>query len=428
MLSLSMTYRWVILVFGMLAYMTSYFARSNYTGIAKFVSADFGLDKGALGLLGSSFLYAYALAQMPWGVASDRWGSRKAIGVGVFFTAVTLWGFASSTSFNQLVFWRITNGIAAASVYVVMAGALSRWFAPKERGFCQTLFAAVGGTTGEGTANIVLPYVAVYIASGWRQSTEIIAALVAVAAVACVVFLRSAPPGQQATERKPFDWAVAKDMQLWAFILVYSGSIISLRIFPTWLPIYAADIYISRGMTLANAVIAGGALSVFYLLGRLVGPPLIGFVSDRVLRRGISRSALAVGFLLLSAVLFQMMPLGIRSTVVLGGIAFLMGISINMYPLVTTAVSEAFGSQRTSSVMGFLNTFAQLSGATALLISGYLGIALNSSPGNTLEEYRGIWLVGMVGCVGAAALGMLLSSTILLRRRAIQNAARSGSE
>jgi sugar phosphate permease len=67
-----MKYRWVILIFGMLAYMTSYFAQSKYTGIAKFVSADFGLDKGAIGLLGSVFLYTYALSQMRWGVDSDR--------------------------------------------------------------------------------------------------------------------------------------------------------------------------------------------------------------------------------------------------------------------------------------------------------------------------------------------------------------------
>src|SRR5262245_20361616 len=180
----------------MLAYTTSYFARSNYTGIAKFVSADFGLDKGALGLLGSSFLYAYALAQMPWGVASDRWGSRKAVGIGVLLTGVTLWGFASSTTFNQLVFWRVTNGIAAASVYVVMAGALARWFSPKERGFGQSTFAAVGGTAGEGTANIVLPILATSIASGWRQSTEIVAVQIGIVAVACTAFLRSAPPGQ----------------------------------------------------------------------------------------------------------------------------------------------------------------------------------------------------------------------------------------
>jgi len=90
-------------------------------------------------------------------------------------------------------------------------------------------------------------------------------------------------------------------------------------------------------------------------------------------------------------------------------IAYLMGVSINMYPLITTAVSETFGPTKTSSVMGFLNTFTQLAGATALLVSGYLGIALNSTPGNGLEEYRGIWLVGMVGCLLTASTGIVMS-------------------
>jgi hypothetical protein len=67
--------------------------------------------------------------------------------------------------------------------------------------------------------------------------------------------------------------------------------------------------------------------------------------------------------------------------------------------------------------MGFVNMVAQLSGATALLISGYLGIALNSAPGNTLEEYRGIWLVGIIGCVGAALGGMALLKLLSVQQR-----------
>src|SRR5947199_6957133 len=110
--SLPMAYRWIILIFGMLAYTTSYFARSNFQGIAKFVSADFGLDKGAIGLLGSVFLYSYALSQLPWGIASDRWGSRRAVGIGVLLTGATLWGFGSSSSVNQLLFWREDKGVA----------------------------------------------------------------------------------------------------------------------------------------------------------------------------------------------------------------------------------------------------------------------------------------------------------------------------
>src|SRR5436190_8992566 len=131
----SVAYRWVILIFGMLAYTTSYFARSNYTGIAKFVSADLGLDKSMLGAMGSVFFYAYALSQMPWGISSDRWGSRKAVSAGIFATALTLWGFSTSGSAAALNFWRVLNGIAAAGAYVCMSGAISQWFSSKERGF-----------------------------------------------------------------------------------------------------------------------------------------------------------------------------------------------------------------------------------------------------------------------------------------------------
>src|SRR5215831_6725186 len=203
--SLLVAYRWVILIFGMLAYTTSYFARTNYTGIAKYVSAELHLDKAALGLMGSVFLYAYALAQMPWGVGSDRWGSRRVMGVCIFVTAATLFGFATSVSYNQLLFWRSANGVAAAGVYVVMAGTLSRWFSSRELGFSQGVFAAGGATLGEGTANVIVPLLATLV--GWRLSTNLVAGIVAVIGVLCIAFIRSAPLGQATTERKPLDWA-----------------------------------------------------------------------------------------------------------------------------------------------------------------------------------------------------------------------------
>src|SRR5262245_59154060 len=282
-----MRYRWVILIIGMLAYTASYFARTNYTGIAKFVSEDLRLDKASLGVMGSMFFYAYALAQMPWGVLSDRFGSRKAVSAGIFATALTLWGFSTSSSYLELKVWRALTGIAAASIYVALAGALSRWFSPKERAFSQTLFIAVGATAGEAAANVLLPYLA-NIDIGWRSSTSLLAAVIAGIGVACLLFLRSAPAGAKFTERKPLDWRIVLNLQLWWFTVIYFGSIIALRIVPPWLAIYATDIYLSRGMELSSAVFAGGVLSTLYLAGRLVGVPAAGFISDRLIGRGIS--------------------------------------------------------------------------------------------------------------------------------------------
>lgn len=131
-------YRWVILVFGILAYATSHFARQNYTGIQRFMQADFDLDRGALGLLGAAFFYAYALCQMPWGIAADKLGSR----------------------------------LAAAAAYVSVSGGVARWFPPHERGFSQSAFGGVGGALGEGAAYFLLPVLAISFASGWRQATN----------------------------------------------------------------------------------------------------------------------------------------------------------------------------------------------------------------------------------------------------------------
>src|SRR5262245_26887252 len=135
-------YRWVILLFGILAYASTLFARQNYAGVQKFIAADLHLDKGALGLLGSVFFYSYAFFQMPWGVASDRWGSRGITAIGVLFVAATMVGFATSQTTAQLLFWRGAAGIAGAAVYVAMTGGVARWFPKSESGMSQT---ALGG-------------------------------------------------------------------------------------------------------------------------------------------------------------------------------------------------------------------------------------------------------------------------------------------
>jgi hypothetical protein len=78
-------------------------------------------------------------------------------------------------------------------------------------------------------------------------------------------------------------------------------------------------------------------------------------------------------------------------------LAVLLGTSVNLFALIPAAISDTFGQQRTASLSSFANTMAQLSGATALAVSGYVGISLNAQPGNALAEYRGIWLSAVVG-------------------------------
>jgi sugar phosphate permease len=187
-------YRWTILAFSILAYGTSQFSRLNFAGIQRFVADDLSLDRGAIGLLASVFFYSYAVFQMPWGIASDRFGSRSVVALGIALTALTMVGFASGQTEGSLVFWRLASGIAAAAVYVPLTGGIARWFSERERSFSQGTLGGVGGTLGEAAAYFLLPVLAVYFASGWRQGTNIIAGAIGVIAILCVVFLSPRPP------------------------------------------------------------------------------------------------------------------------------------------------------------------------------------------------------------------------------------------
>ncbi len=412
------SYRWIILIFGILAYSTSQFARQNYGGVQKFIAADFNLDRAALGLLGSVFFYAYALFQVPWGVASDRFGNRGVTALGLFLIAFTMAGFATSQSESALLFWRCAAGVASAAVYVAMAGALARWFPPGERGLSQATFAGVGGAAGESTAFFLLPLLAIYFASGWRSATNWLAMVIAAMAVVCLVFLRSAPPAHQATTKKPFPVALLGDMRLWCYAVVYMGFLIGVRNAQAWTAIYVTDVYMmAHGLDLNAAVVAGGVLATvaYSLLGRGIGVPAAGWLSDVLLRRGIPRMTLVFAWLTVIISAFQVLSMQVTTVWLVAVIACVLGTAVNSFPLITVLVNETYGPEKTASVFGFINTLGQIAGATVLAASGYLGIALSTGERNSLSEYHGIWLAGMTSVALTTAIGGVMY--VVLRYR-----------
>ena len=408
-----MRYRWVILFFGILAYGTSQFARQNFNGIQPYIAADLKLNKGDIGQLASIFFWSYAIFQMPWGIASDKFGSRAIVGLGILLTAATMVGFATGQSEGSLLFWRAAAGVVAAAVYVALTGSIARWFPGKDRSFSQATLGGVGGALGEGTAYFLLPVLAGYLASAgtvrWREGMNMIAVAIAIMGILCIIFLKSAPAGHKPTTRKPFDWKLLGDAQLWCYAFIYSGFVIGIRGTQTWMAVYATDVYVSSyGLRLNQAVVSGGLLAfvAYSLVGRTMGCPLAGKISDMFAKRGVSRTAVLIGWLIFAIIALQILSMGVSTIWALGIVFALLGALVNLFSLVPAAISETYGSQRTASISSFANTLAQFSGATALAVSGYVGVSLNSQPGNALGDYRGIWLSGMVGMAIMATLGV----------------------
>ena len=415
-------YRWIVLIFGTLAYATSHFSRQNYTGIQKFMQADFELDRAALGLLGAAFFYAYAVFQMPWGIAADRFGSRTMVTLGMLLTALTMAGFATSQSESALLFWRAAAGIAGAAAYVSVAGGVARWFPAGERGLSQTVFGGMGGALGEGAAYFLLPVLAITFASGWRQATDTVAIAIAIVGVLCLLFLRSAPPGHSSQTRAPFQWHMLGDPRLWCFTALFSGFIIGTRLSQAWISIYLGDVYAAaHGYETNAAVVAGGffATVAFSFVGRGLGLPVAGKLSDALVGRGISRAAVAIGWLVLSIALFQLLSMRVTQLGLLAFVAVLTGISVNCFTLITASVSDTYGTQKTAAITGFINMVAQLAGATALAGSGYVGVFMGSGDSDALAEYQGVWMSGVVMVSVAAAIGTAIYVAIRSKGMAV---------
>jgi MFS family permease len=277
----------------------------------------------------------------------------------------------------------------------------------------QAALGGVGGALGEAAAFFLLPVISIYLVAGWRQGTAMMAAATAVMGVLGLVLLRSEPdePGDMASTSEPFSWSLLRDPRLWCYTFLFSAFIIAIRVVQPWIAVYAADVYISAyGQSLNAAVLGGGTLVIvaYSLLGRGVGCPLGGRLSDALVKRGVSRAALSIGWLALALVLFQLLAAGVTAAPLLAVIACLLGTSINLFTLISAAIAETYGAQRTASIVSFVNTVAQLLGATALAVSGYVGVSLGSQAGHGLAEYRGVWLTAMAGTGASALIGAVM--------------------
>jgi MFS family permease len=146
-----------------------------------------------------------------------------------------------------------------------------------------------------------------------------------------------------------------------------------------------------------------------------------GKLSDALAQRGISRTSVVIGWLLLVIVLFQVLSMRVTALWPLAVIAVLAGTSVNCFTLITASVAETYGPQRTASITGFINMCGQLVGATSLAASGYLGVFMGRSSTDALAEYQGIWLSGVITVTLTAAIG--IGIYLALRNRTAAGAA-----
>jgi MFS family permease len=113
-----------------------------------------------------SFFWAYALAQVPAGWLSDRYGARFLITFYIAAWSVFTFATSMSVGFITLIIARIGCGLAEAGYYPASSGLLTRWAHTDSRGFASSMI-SWGGRLGGVVAPVLTVFVIVQ-SGDWR--------------------------------------------------------------------------------------------------------------------------------------------------------------------------------------------------------------------------------------------------------------------
>jgi len=178
-----------ILLVGALAaiYLVSQFLRNSVGVIAPDLAREIGLNAAEIGLLSSAFFFSFAAAQIPLGIALDRYGPKRCMLVCAAIPFVGKLVFAMATTPAGLVLARILMGLGS-SCYLMAPLALYAKRFPPER---FTLLAGIQiGIGTVGTLFVTAPLAWASAAIGWRATFLVVAGVVVACAILVALVVR----------------------------------------------------------------------------------------------------------------------------------------------------------------------------------------------------------------------------------------------
>jgi len=393
-----LNFRWLIFFILALAYFFVYFHRLSLSVVANDLAKDFQTTASTIGLLGSIYFYCYAIMQFPAGLLSDSIGPRKTV---TFFLLIAsagsiLFGFAPNI---EMAFaGRVMVGLGVSMVFIPTMKILSQWFRAHEFALMAGILNAVGGA-GVLAATWLLALMVAWL--GWRVSFEIIGVCTLIIVGLGWVIIRDRPEdkglpslaeidnkgkeaaapaiqiglweGARRVVSEKYFWPVA----IWFFfdcgIFFGFGAL--------WSGPYLMHVY---GMTRGEA----GAVLSMIAWGMIVGSPVLGFLSDRVLKSRKKVFVLCTLGLTLLLLFINIFPSGLPHAA-LYILFFIFAICASSIVVIGfTMTKELFPVEMAGTSVGTVNLFPFLGGAIFMPILGkVLDAYPKSTTGYSIDTY-----------------------------------------
>jgi MFS family permease len=243
------------------------------------IRKEFGLSDSQVGLIGSAFIWLYAIVGLPLGRVADSWSRRKLLASGMLVWAALTGVAAMATNYTLLLFSRLGFAVGEAVVAPAATSWIGDLFAAGGRSRPLALFmlgVPVGGALSYFFSGPVAQ------AYGWRTAM-VLAAAPAVILIPLLLRLTEPVRGAAEIHREPIArssmLAILKIPTMWWIIA--SGALLNFNMYAigTFLPAFLSRIH---GLTLARSGIATG---IVFAVGGVSGGLLAGRLGDRVIQR-----------------------------------------------------------------------------------------------------------------------------------------------
>ena len=408
-------YRWLIFAVLTSAYFLVYFHRLSLSVVADDLVKEFQLSGSMMGLLGSVYFYCYAAMQLPAGLLSDSIGPRKTVTFFLLIAAAGSLVFGLAHSFTMAFVGRLLVGFGVSMVFIPTMKILSQWFRSHEFAIMAGILNAVGGI-GVMAATWLLALMTARF--GWRPSFEVIGGAAFVLLILVWLIVRDRPEdkgwpslaliddgaetiAEPETEKIGLKQGMVRVLSEKHFWPVAIWFFLDCGIFFGFGALWGGP-YLMQVHHLSRAQ-AGSILSMI-AWGMIFGSPLLGFVSEKVLRSRKKVFIFCTGILTVILFILARFPAG-SGTALLYPLFFLFSFSSSAIVVIGfTTVKELFPVAIAGTSVGTINLFPFLGGAVFMPLLGKILDHFPKSAGGTYtpEAYSAL----LFTLTGAALLAL----------------------
>ena len=379
-------WRWQIFAITWLAYAGFYLTRKSFS-VAKIAIGEgttLGITPAQLAWIDGAFLTAYAIGQFIWGVAGDRFGTRKVILIAMPCSVLAALGMGLSSSavlFGSLFF---IQGVAQSAGWAPLSKNISNFFTRQERGTVMGLWCtnyAVGGIV----ASIFAGQMGEKF--GWRYAFFMPALALGGICALFWLFQRDTPeelglapieayhtashPSAASLEtdaKTESSWQIIKEVLRTPTVLLLCAVYFCLK--PAryailfWGPKYIND-------KLGTGMAESGFLSSMFEFAGPFSVLVAGFISDKVFAS--RRMPISVICLFLLSVVLYFLDSFPATRWMLGGSLFLIGL-LTFAPdsLISGTAAVDFGTRKhASTATGLINGFGSIGAIVGGTIPGF---------------------------------------------------------